>query len=62
MELYEIKKNKQNGDLVTASKIVGINQANATAALNKPGSKHHAAVIKALTAIITTREQLIAAD
>ena len=61
MELYEIKRKKQSGDFVSASKIVGINQSNATAAFNKPGSKHHEAVVKALEAIIINREQLMAA-
>jgi len=59
MELTEIKTKKQSGDLVTVSRIVGIAQGTVNMALKVPGSKHHGAVVKALEAVINSREQLI---
>ncbi|RKR83230.1 hypothetical protein BDD43_3433 [Mucilaginibacter gracilis] len=59
MQIAEIKEKKQDGDMQTAARIVGITPANARQAFKRPDSKHHSAVVSALETLIITREILI---
>ncbi|MDB5131793.1 MAG: hypothetical protein JWR02_1542 [Mucilaginibacter sp.] len=59
MDLTEIKQKKMHGDYEVASQMVGITKDNARHALRRVDSKHHLAVCKALTMIITHRDKLI---
>lgn len=60
MDLQEINQKKMYGDFTTVSKMVDLTPSNAFAALQRPDSKHHTKVSKALTMVIQTREQLLA--
>ena len=61
MDVFEIKRKKRSGDLITAAVKVSITPANAQAALLRPDSKYHKQVCEALELIILSREQLIEA-
>lgn len=55
----EILNRKVSGDYTSASKILGITPDNVRQSLNRPESKNHKAVCKALSKIISNREKFI---
>lgn len=56
MEVAEITRRKSYGDMTAAAAAVGITPENANRALTRVNSKHHDAIVKALTTILVIRE------
>lgn len=58
MKLKDILKKKEVGDLKIVAQVIGIDAANARAALRRPGSKYHNKVLVILGNLIHHRESL----